>query len=334
MFVFGTSVVDNGNNNHLNASKGKANYLPYGIDSPLGPTGRFTNGKNVADIMGSLLGLPLLPSFADTTSTNALEIIHGVNYGSGGSGILDDTGSVTGGVISLNQQIKNFEIVTFVELKALLQGGQNKPKELLDGYLFMVATGNNDFLLNYFPKHNSSKPTLPLFVANLTSTYATYLQRLYKMGARKFALLTVYPLGCSPTVKQVLNSQSCAQVPNVATHHFNTELIKMVDDLKQKLPGSQFIVVNTYTIITDIIKNPVARGFSNATSACCELKETLGRKIACKEGGKVCGERDKYVYFDGQHNTEAVNAVIAAKAFSSNLTTEVYPFNLQRLASF
>lgn len=50
MFVFGDSLVDNGNNNYL-ASIAKANYYPYGIDFFLGPTGRFSNGKTVVDAL-------------------------------------------------------------------------------------------------------------------------------------------------------------------------------------------------------------------------------------------------------------------------------------------
>lgn len=50
-FIFGDSLLDNGNNNNLN-TQAKANYPPYGIDFPNGPTGRFTNGRNMADILG------------------------------------------------------------------------------------------------------------------------------------------------------------------------------------------------------------------------------------------------------------------------------------------
>lgn len=56
-FVFGDSGVDNGNNNQLK-TQAKSNYLPYGIDFPEGPTGRFTNGRNHADILGLLFFLP------------------------------------------------------------------------------------------------------------------------------------------------------------------------------------------------------------------------------------------------------------------------------------
>lgn len=51
LFIFGDSLFDNGNNNDL-LTTAKANYPPYGIDFPDGPTGRFTNGRNVADFLG------------------------------------------------------------------------------------------------------------------------------------------------------------------------------------------------------------------------------------------------------------------------------------------
>lgn len=51
-FIFGDSLVDNGNNNQLQ-SLARADYLPYGIDFG-GPTGRFSNGKTTVDVVGEL----------------------------------------------------------------------------------------------------------------------------------------------------------------------------------------------------------------------------------------------------------------------------------------
>lgn len=51
-FVFGDSLVDNGNNNNL-VTQAKVNYPPYGIDfRNQTATGRFSNGENTADIIG------------------------------------------------------------------------------------------------------------------------------------------------------------------------------------------------------------------------------------------------------------------------------------------
>lgn len=50
-FIFGDSLSDNGNNNYLR-TLARVNYSPYGIDFPRGPTGRFSNGKNMQDFIG------------------------------------------------------------------------------------------------------------------------------------------------------------------------------------------------------------------------------------------------------------------------------------------
>lgn len=51
-FIFGDSLVDNGNNNGI-VTLARANYRPYGIDFPQGVTGRFTNGRTYVDVLGN-----------------------------------------------------------------------------------------------------------------------------------------------------------------------------------------------------------------------------------------------------------------------------------------
>ena len=54
-FVFGDSLVDVGNNNYL-ATIARADAPPYGIDYPTHrPTGRFSNGLNIPDIISMFL---------------------------------------------------------------------------------------------------------------------------------------------------------------------------------------------------------------------------------------------------------------------------------------
>ncbi|KAL2322672.1 hypothetical protein Fmac_027051 [Flemingia macrophylla] len=53
VYVFGDSLVDVGNNNYLALSLEKAILPYYGIDFPTKkPSGRFSNGKNAADLIG------------------------------------------------------------------------------------------------------------------------------------------------------------------------------------------------------------------------------------------------------------------------------------------
>lgn len=65
-FVFGDSLVDAGNNDYL-FTLSKADSPPYGIDfTPSGgrPTGRFTNGRTISDILGIKTMHPLLYCFS------------------------------------------------------------------------------------------------------------------------------------------------------------------------------------------------------------------------------------------------------------------------------
>lgn len=60
MFIFGDSLIDVGNNNYL-SSFAKSNYYPYGCDFRAGPTGRFSNGRTVVDMLGWYLQATATP---------------------------------------------------------------------------------------------------------------------------------------------------------------------------------------------------------------------------------------------------------------------------------
>ncbi|RVW21325.1 GDSL esterase/lipase [Vitis vinifera] len=86
-------IVGQWQNNAL-STLAKVNYLPYGIDFPQGPTGRFCNGRTVVDVIAELLGFnSFVPPFA---TAEGEVILKGVNYASGGSGIRDEKWSKPG----------------------------------------------------------------------------------------------------------------------------------------------------------------------------------------------------------------------------------------------
>lgn len=62
-FVFGDSLVDNGNNNYL-MTTARADSLPYGIDYPgHQATGRFSNGLNIPDMISKSSSLHYTSQF-------------------------------------------------------------------------------------------------------------------------------------------------------------------------------------------------------------------------------------------------------------------------------
>ncbi|KAK9758200.1 hypothetical protein RND81_01G214800 [Saponaria officinalis] len=322
MFVFGCSVVDNGNNNDKSV---KGNYLPYGIDFPRGPTGRFSNGKNVADLIADHLSISRIPSFLSLKSNgsqnlNDSTIENGVNFASGASGIQEET-SVKMGITSLKHQIKNFKKVVLPQLED--QAGNGR-RNILGDYLFMIAAGNNDYTY-YHTLHQDIIWDPLVFAAKLVSNYFVQFQSLYKLGARKFLVMSVYPVGCNPVITK--KKGECLKGLNEAVDLFYEQLLLMVMQSKQDMPDADFCVVNSAKIILDIIKSPKAAGFKNVDTPCCDTMV----EGTCKRGGRTCPNRKEYVFFDGLHLTEAASDVLASKAYYSDENSEIYPDNLQTL---
>ncbi|KAI8536492.1 hypothetical protein RHMOL_Rhmol10G0260900 [Rhododendron molle] len=126
-FIFGDSLTEVGNNNYMQYSLAKSNFPYYGIDYPGGqPTGRFTNGRTIGDIISAKLGIPSPPAYL-SLAPNADAILEGVNYASGGAGILNDTGLYFIQRLSFDDQIKNFE-KTREAIKMKLGGDQAAEK--------------------------------------------------------------------------------------------------------------------------------------------------------------------------------------------------------------
>ncbi|KAH0976435.1 hypothetical protein GBA52_026154 [Prunus armeniaca] len=339
MFVFGSSLVDNGNNNFFE-SRAKADYLPYGIDFPNGPSGRFTNGKNVVDLLGDQLKLPSFIPPSKDPSTKGSKIVHGVNHASGSSGILDDTGSVAGNVINLSQQIRDFEEETLPELEAELGC---KSSESLPSYLFVVGVGGNDYMFNYFARRSYLQLGLEAFTRRLIASLAQKLQvgrgnglvpmKLYSLGGRKFVVMSINPLGYSPVLHRP-NFIGSPQALSQAAQMYNVQLKIQLDALKRSMLDFNFALVNTYNIMTNIIQNLASTGFEDTSNPCCKVTSQIqgGNGVLCDRGGKTSANRTRNVFFDGLHPTEALNFQIASKAYASTLEFDVYPINVRQLA--
>ncbi|KAH9302856.1 hypothetical protein KI387_014439, partial [Taxus chinensis] len=91
LYIFGDSTIDPGNNNGLDTII-KANFPPYGRDFlNRRPTGRFTDGKLVTDILSELAALPdLLPAYLDPEFRGE-KLLTGASFGSSGSGYAHST---------------------------------------------------------------------------------------------------------------------------------------------------------------------------------------------------------------------------------------------------
>lgn len=346
IFVFGDSLVDVGNNNYIPLTVGKSNYFPYGMDFPGGisPTGRFTNGRTVVDIIGEELGLKhYIPPYLDPTTVGDV-VLRGVNYASGGAGTLNDTSAFLGGRINMDAQLDNFAntrnyIISNANVGDSWTSASSSSKTLLERALFIVVMGSNDFIGNYFSPvpfvpTQKSMP-LEMFVESLISRFRLQLTRLYEMGARKFAVANVGPVGCTP-LERALNPSyttggSCISFIDNAVILFNKKLKSLLKDLNSNLVGSKLLYADVYSILSHLIINYQSYGFENYSSPCCKiLPRALRGLLPCSPTSIVCSNRSKYVFWDMAHPTDATNVIIAKKLLYGDCK-DIYPMNIRQL---
>ncbi|XP_028760162.1 GDSL esterase/lipase At4g16230-like [Neltuma alba] len=329
-FVFGDSLLDPGNNNYI-ASLSRANYVPNGIDFGW-PSGRFTNGRTIVDILGHQLGLDFTPPYL-APSTRGSVILKGVNYASGGGGILNHTGKIFGGRINMDAQLDNFantrqDIISMI--------GVSAAQNLFRNSIFSVAMGSNDFINNYLtpvlsiPERKLVSPEM--FVSSMTSNFRRQLTRLFNLGARKVVVANVGPIGCIPFERDANPDagDNCVAFPNQMAQLFNTQLKSLVAELNMNLKGSLFVYADVYHILEDILQNYRAYGFENPDSSCCHIAGRFGGLIPCFPKSKVCDDRSKYVFWDAFHPSDAANTVIAKRLLDGD-ANDMSPMNVRKL---
>ncbi|KAL5982820.1 hypothetical protein ACLOJK_016897 [Asimina triloba] len=329
MFVFGDSLVDNGNNNNL-MSLAKANYWPYGIDFYQGPSGRFCNGKTVVDLLCEMLSLPYLPAYGDNNPRK--EILSGVNYASAAGGILEETGQQLGDRFSLSQQVLNFES-DLDDLRNQMSP-RNLTKHLATSIVVMVL-GSNDYVNNYLipSMYTSRFEYNPEDYADLLiNHYTRQILALFSLGLRKFLLAGIGPVGCSPSqlaINQVPPGH-CANNVNEIVGPFNEKLRLLIDQLNGNHPEAVIVYGNTYGALGDILNGPATYGFNVTDQACCGFGRNQG-EMTCVPQSIPCGNRKEYIFWDAFHPTEAVNAILAQRVFSGP-PSDCYPINVQQMA--
>ncbi|KAL5721105.1 hypothetical protein ACHQM5_013705 [Ranunculus cassubicifolius] len=335
-FIFGDSLVDNGNNNRI-VSLARANYMPYGIDFPLGTTGRFTNGRTTVDVLGQLLGFPtFIPPY--TRSPN-LPMLRGANYASGASGIRSETGDNLGEHMSMNQQLENFALTVTQMRRAIFSRNETGLVDHLSKCIFYVGMGSNDYLNNYYMPnmYNTSSLYGPKAYADvLIHDYARQLTELYKMGARKFIVAGVGQIGCIPYQLARYNAGSkdprCNEAINSAISLFNSGLLNLVNRFNSgELTGAKFVYANTYKSSIDLVEKAASYGFEVVDNGCCGVGRNNG-VITCLPTQRPCANRKRYIFWDSFHPTEAANIVLANTVYNSTLLADVQPINVQQLA--
>ncbi|KAK9692031.1 hypothetical protein RND81_09G236600 [Saponaria officinalis] len=328
-FVFGDSLVDNGNNNYL-ATTARADSPPYGIDLPSHrPTGRFSNGLNMPDIISESIGSePTLPYLSPELTGQRLLV--GANFASAGVGILNDTGIQFLNIIRISQQLEYFQ--QYQDRVSQLIG-EGPTQQLVNRALVLITLGGNDFVNNYYLVPFSARSrqfTLPNYVVYLISEYRKILEKLYDLGARRVLVTGTGPLGCVPSeIAQRGRNGQCSEELMAAADMFNPQLIQMINDLNTEIGSTVFIAANAFKMHMDFVSNPQAYGFVTSKVACCGQGPYNGIGL-CTIMSNLCANRDAYAFWDAFHPTERANRIIVQQMLAGN-PEYMHPINLSTI---
>ncbi|XP_057801898.1 GDSL esterase/lipase At5g33370-like isoform X1 [Salvia miltiorrhiza] len=328
-FVFGDSLVDNGNNNYLLTSA-RADSPPYGIDYPTHrPTGRFSNGLNIPDLISEHLGMeptqPYLSPFL-----RGQKLLVGANFASAGVGILNDTGIQFLNIIRIGKQLEYFQQYQTRVANII---GPAQTTALVNQALVLITLGGNDFVNNYYLVPFSARSrqfSLPDYVRYLISEYRKVLHKLYDLGARRVLVTGTGPLGCVPAeLAQRSRTGECSAELMRAAGLFNPQLVQMLDSLNSEIGTHVFVAANTQQMHMDFISDPQAFGFVTSKIACCGQGPYNGIGL-CTTLSNLCPNRDLYAFWDPFHPSERANRIIVQQILSGD-TNYMKPMNLSTI---
>ncbi|RYR24400.1 hypothetical protein HN51_046578 [Arachis hypogaea] len=330
LFVFGDSLFDIGNNNYINTTiPFQANYPPYGITLFKYPSGRFSDGRMIPDVIAELAKLPLVPPYLHPGNP---DFTYGVNFASGGSGALLQTAQ--GYVIDLHTQVKYFKNVKKILREKI---GNEEVEALLKRSVYFLNVGSNDYggLLNVT---NSTVSLLPVdkqqFVGFVIGNLTNAIKEIYEQGGRKFGFLNVGPIGCSPSIRAQNNGSKCFDEISAVARLHNIQLSKMILKLKKQLSGFKYSVHDFYASLSPVIKDPSKYGFKGGSGGCCGSGALRGLDACGGNKGikeyELCDNPNDYIFFDARHFTDKASQYFAQLIWDANYTLNK-PYNLNTL---
>ncbi|KAM0063522.1 putative triacylglycerol lipase [Helianthus debilis subsp. tardiflorus] len=327
IYVFGDSFMDVGNNNYLLLSVVKANFPHNGIDFPnMKPTGRFSNGKNIADFLVKEIGLPTPPPYLSLVGSATLPI-NGVSFASGGGGILNESGRIIAvQALSLGQQVDYF---TMVRDRLVRQLGPSGAQARLSKSLFPIVIGTNDLFAYFTVGSLVAKLYTPQqYVDRMLSTFKGLFKTLYGLGARKLVVAGVPAVGCCPMQRRTNRTGECIVELNNMAIKYNDGLKMMLQELKSELPGMNYAYFDYYGAWVSLFQNETY-GFTEIKEACCGLGN-LNADVPCIPIARFCPNRKNHFFWDRVHPTEAA-AIFFSDMLYSGLQQFMAPMNVEQL---
>jgi phospholipase/lecithinase/hemolysin len=250
-------------------------------DSSLGYySGRFANGPVWVEHLALLLNEPV-----PTPSRNG-----GRNYAHGGS--LVDHSLIFRP--NLADQVFNLSVASSTDLHIIWAGGN----DMLDVDLSLPTESQNTIAKQVVGQINNN------------------IDRLYSIGARRFLVLNLPPLGDTPLARATLTEADAAKL-NSLSAVFNWELEEELFKATLDNPGIDIIGFDVHSVVTMAIENPGTFGLTNVTDSATEFDLDgswffpAGVATAPPAPGV---DPDLYLFYDGLHPTAVGHEILGTMA--------------------
>lgn len=164
-----------------------------------------------------------------------------------------------------------------------------------------------------------------IWVSYYIKTLILLLQRLHGLGARKFFVNNLKPLGCYPNIIAKTGG-SCYESLNLAVANYNAKLRKSLTHLKEKLSDTSFLYSDYFNFMLGLrgpSTNQVSSNLMNSTSPCCPSVYDGGRRTSCTPGSSSCKVPDTHIFFDPFHPTQLANFMYSIGCFQQRKVCKV-----------
>ncbi|KAF5453843.1 hypothetical protein F2P56_023561 [Juglans regia] len=206
--------------------------------------------------------------------------------------------------------------------------GPAQTASMLSKSLFLINVGANDIFDYEDTYSNLSKQE---FMSTLQFTFHDQLKNLYGLGARRFAIAGVAPIGCCPSQRSS-DSGLCKEELNDFAKMLYTKTKDLLQGLSSELKEFKYSLGDAYEMTMNIIEDPRAFGFKEVKTACCG-KGSFNGKAPCMDiqSPNLCYNRREYLFWDFFHPTAYASELAAVTLYSAG-TRFVTPMNFSQLA--
>ncbi|KAL3683335.1 hypothetical protein R1sor_001357 [Riccia sorocarpa] len=344
LFNFGDSTSDSGGIHATFPRQTPAEFPPYGDTFPGRPTAKYSDGRLLVDFLCEALGLPFPHSAMWSVNS---DYHHGANFATAGATVQPVTY-----LSPFPLPIQYLQFLKFQQdVIALRSDPKTKPSllkripeiESFSKGLYMIGMGGNDFTFGY--TKGESVEEVRAYLPNVAGGLVQAIRILYSAGARYVIVHDIEPHGCLPYMltlahlaetKPEMDEYGCMPEYNEAAVWFNDLFRNMLVDLRKELPELHVHFLSTYDIKLEIARNVTAFGFESYTKACCGVPSAFNYNLQVNCGkSKVinnvtltavkCKDPNKYMVWDGVHNTDNGNRVVAQRILTGKYFDIPFP---------